>query len=276
MTTWLITGCSTGLGRALAQAVLAHGHNAVVTARNVNAVKDIAAGDPDTALVLPLDVTDKEQISSAVQQAQARFGGIDVLVNNAGYGYRAAVEEADDADIRQLFDTNLFGAVDMIKAVLPDMRAKRAGAILNISSIGARISPAGSGYYSATKAALEGLSGSLHKELQPLGISVTAIEPGAFRTDFAGRSLTQSATAIPDYAETAGKRRKEHDTVHGTQPGDPVKAAEAIIAVVESPTPPSLLVLGQDAYGAFAAVAGAQRAELDQWRDLSLSTGIDE
>ncbi|MET3934148.1 oxidoreductase [Arthrobacter sp. OAP107] len=276
MTTWLITGCSTGLGRALAQAVLAHGHNAVVTARNVNAVKDLAADYPDTALALPLDVTDKEQISSAVQQAQARFGGIDVLVNNAGYGYRAAVEEADDADIRQLFDTNLFGAVDMIKAVLPGMRAKRAGAILNISSIGARISPAGSGYYSATKAALEGLSGSLHKELQPLGISVTAIEPGAFRTDFAGRSLTQSATAIPDYAETAGKRRKEHDTVHGTQPGDPVKAAEAIIAVVESPTPPSLLVLGQDAYGAFAAVADAQRAELDQWRDLSLSTGIDE
>jgi NAD(P)-dependent dehydrogenase (short-subunit alcohol dehydrogenase family) len=276
MTTWLITGCSTGLGRALAQTVLAHGHNAVVTARNVNAVKDIAADFPGTALALPLDVTDKEQISSAVQQAQARFGGIDVLVNNAGYGYRAAVEEADDADIRQLFDTNLFGAVDMIKAVLPDMRAKRAGAILNISSIGARISPAGSGYYSATKAALEGLSGSLHKELQPLGISVTAIEPGAFRTDFAGRSLTQSATAIPDYAETAGKRRKENDTVHGTQPGDPGKAAEAIIAVVESPNPPSLLVLGQDAYGAFAAVADAQRAELDQWRELSLSTGIDE
>ncbi|MBT2550517.1 oxidoreductase [Arthrobacter sp. ISL-65] len=276
MTTWLITGCSTGLGRALAQTVLAHGHNAVVTARNINAVKDIAADFPDTALALPLDVTDKEQISSAVQQAQARFGGVDVLVNNAGYGYRAAVEEADDADIRQLFDTNLFGAVDMIKAVLPDMRANKAGAILNISSIGARISPAGSGYYSATKAALEGLSGSLHKELQPLGISVTAIEPGAFRTDFAGRSLTQSATAIPDYAETAGKRRKEHDTVHGTQPGDPGKAAEAIIAVVESPNPPSLLVLGQDAFGAFAAVADAQRAELDQWRELSLSTGIDD
>lgn len=276
MTTWLITGCSTGLGRALAQAVLAHGHNAVVTARNANAVKDIVADFPETSLALPLDVTDKEQISSAVQQAQSRFGGVDVLVNNAGYGYRAAVEEADDADIRQLFDTNLFGAVDMIKAVLPDMRAKRAGAIMNISSIGARISPAGSGYYSATKAALEGLSGSLHKELQPLGISVTAIEPGAFRTDFAGRSLTQSATAIPDYAETAGKRRKEYDTVHGTQPGDPAKAAEAIIAVVESGNPPSMLVLGEDAYGAFAAVADAQRAELDQWRELSLSTGIDE
>ena len=275
MATWLITGCSTGLGRALAQAVLAHGHNAVVTARNVSTVEDIAAAFPGTALALPLDVTDQTQISSAVKQARTRFGGVDVLVNNAGYGYRAAVEEADDADIRQLFDTNVFGAVDMIKAVLPDMRAKRAGAILNISSIGARISPAGSGYYSATKAALEGLSGSLHKELQPLGISVTVIEPGAFRTDFAGRSLTQSATAIEDYAETAGKRRKEHDTMHGTQPGDPAKAAEAILTVVESANPPSLLVLGKDAYDAFAAVAQGERTELDQWRDLSLSTGID-
>ncbi|MBT2596678.1 oxidoreductase [Arthrobacter sp. ISL-72] len=276
MATWLITGCSTGLGRALAQTVLAHGHNAVVTARNVAAVEDIAAAFPGTALALPLDVTDKDQITAAVDKARARFGGIDVLVNNAGYGYRAAVEEADDADIRQLFDTNVFGAVDMIKAVLPDMRAKRAGSILNISSIGARISPAGSGYYSATKAALEGLSGSLHKELQPLGINVTVIEPGAFRTDFAGRSLTQSTTAIADYAETAGKRRKENDTVHGTQPGDPDKAAAAIIAVVESPKPPALLVLGKDAYGAFTAVADAQRAELDQWRGLSLSTGIDD
>ncbi|MDN4643063.1 oxidoreductase [Arthrobacter sp. PsM3] len=274
MATWLITGCSTGLGRALAQAVLAHGHNAVVTARNPSTLQDIAAAFPHTALTLPLDVTDRAQISSVVQQARTRFGGIDVLVNNAGYGYRAAVEEADDADIRQLFDTNVFGAVDMIKAVLPDMRAKRAGSILNISSIGARISPAGSGYYSATKAALEGLSGSLHKELQPLGINVTVIEPGAFRTDFAGRSLTQSATALRDYADTAGKRRKEQDTVHGTQPGDPAKAAEAILTVVESPNPPSLMVLGKDAFDAFAAVAQAERAELDQWRDLSLSTGI--
>ena len=275
MATWLITGCSTGLGRALAQAVLAHGHNAVVTARNVTALQDIAAAFPQTALALPLDVTDKAQITSVVEQARTRFGGIDVLVNNAGYGYRAAVEEADDADIRHLFDTNVFGAVDMIKAVLPDMRANRSGSILNISSIGARISPAGSGYYSATKAALEGLSGSLHKELQPLGINVTVIEPGAFRTDFAGRSLTQSATAIEDYAATAGKRRKENDTVHGTQPGDPAKAAEAMLAIVESANPPALLVLGKDAFDAFAAVAQAQRTELDQWRDLSLSTGIE-
>lgn len=274
MATWLITGCSTGLGRALAQAVLARGHNAVVTARHSDTVEDLTTAYPDTALALPLDVTDRAQITSAVEQAKARFGGIDVLVNNAGYGYRAAVEEADDADIRQLFDTNVFGTVDMIKAVLPDMRAQKSGSIVNISSIGARIKPAGSGYYSATKAALEGLSGSLHKELQPLGISVTVVEPGAFRTDFAGRSLTQSAKPIEDYAETAGKRRKENDTVHGTQPGDPAKAAEAIIAVAESPDPPSLLVLGTDAFGAFAAVAEAERTELDTWRDLSLSTDI--
>lgn len=275
MATWLITGCSSGLGRALAEKVLADGHNAVITARNANTIQDLSAGFPETALALPLDVTDKEQIKAAVKEAQQKFGSIDVLVNNAGYGYRAAVEEADDDDIRRLFDTNVFGSVDMIKAVLPGMRANKAGSILNISSIGARICPAGSGYYSATKAALEGISGSLHKELKPLGINVTVIEPGAFRTDFAGRSLTQSATAIPDYAETAGKRRKENDTVHGTQPGDPAKAAQAILAVVDSPNPPAMLVFGKDAYGAFTAVAEAQRAELEQWRELSLSTGID-
>jgi NAD(P)-dependent dehydrogenase (short-subunit alcohol dehydrogenase family) len=274
MATWLITGCSTGLGRALAQAVLTHGHNAVVTARDVTTVQDLADAFPDTGLALPLDVTDRARISSVLDQAKARFGGVDVLVNNAGYGYRAAVEEADDADVRQLFDTNVFGAVDMIKAVLPDMRARRSGSIVNISSIGARITPAGSGYYSATKAALEGISGSLRREVEPLGINVTVIEPGAFRTDFAGRSLTQSASPIEDYADTAGKRRKENDTMDGNQPGDPAKAAEAILTIVDSPTPPSLVVLGEDAVGAFTAVADAQRAELDQWRDLSLSTAI--
>jgi NAD(P)-dependent dehydrogenase (short-subunit alcohol dehydrogenase family) len=274
MATWLITGCSTGLGRALAEAVLAAGHNAVVTARDAASVGDITANFPDTSLTLPLDVTDKAQVSAAVQQAEARFGGVDVLVNNAGYGFRAAVEEADDGDIRRLFDTNFFGAVDMIKAVLPGMRARRSGAILNISSIGARITPPGSGYYSATKAALEGLSGSLRNELQPLGISVTAVEPGAFRTDFAGRSLTQSATPIADYAETAGKRRKENDTMDGNQAGDPVKAAEAIITVVESGSPPALLLLGTDAFGAFGMVADFLRQETEQWKDLSLSTDI--
>ncbi|KUL25863.1 oxidoreductase [Actinoplanes awajinensis] len=271
-TTWLITGCSSGLGRALAAAVLARGDHAVVTARDAATVEDLADAHPATALAVSLDVTDAEQVTAAVRQAQERFGGVDVLVNNAGYGYRAAVEEGDDADVQRLFATNFFGAVAMIKAVLPGMRARRGGTILNISSIGARLCPPGSGYYSATKAALEGMSGSLRKELAPLGITVTAVEPGAFRTDFAGRSLTQSATVIDDYAETAGKRRKEHDTVHGTQPGDPAKAAQALITAVDSGRAPELLLLGSDAVTVIGRTLDDQRAELQTWRDLSAGT----
>ncbi len=276
MTTWLITGCSTGLGRALAQAVLARGDNAVVTARDTSTLQDLATEFPTTALAVALDVTEQSQVDAAVQQAEERFGSVDVLVNNAGYGYRAAIEEGSDEDVRTLFDTNVFGPVAMIKAVLPGMRSRRSGAIVNISSIGARISPPGSGYYSASKAALEGLSGSLQKEVKPLGISVTVVEPGGFRTDFAGRSLTQSAEAIADYADTAGKRRKEHDTVHGTQQGDPDKAAAAIITAVEAPETPGFLLLGEDASKAFDAVEEAQRAEVDHWRELSVSTGYTE
>jgi NAD(P)-dependent dehydrogenase (short-subunit alcohol dehydrogenase family) len=272
MNTWLITGCSTGLGRALAEAVLARGDNAVVTARDAAKVKDLAESHPGTALALSLNVTDPEQVTDVVRQSEARFGGVDVLVNNAGYGYRAAVEEGDDADVQQLFATNFFGAVAMIKAVLPGMRARRSGAIVNISSIGARICPPGSGYYSASKAALEGLSGSLRKELEPLGITVTAVEPGGFRTDFAGRSLTESATVIDDYADTAGKRRKEHDTTHGNQPGDPAKAAEALITAVGSGRSPALLLLGTDAVTAVSRVLDGQQAELQAWRELSTST----
>ncbi len=272
MTTWLITGCSTGLGRALAEGVLAAGHNAVVTARDTATIADLAEIYPGTALAQQLDVTNRDQIRAVVEQAESQFGAVDVLVNNAGYGYRAAVEEAEDADVEQLFATNFFGPVAMIKAVLPGMRQRRTGAIVNISSIGARICPPGSGYYSATKAALEGLSGSLQKELEPLGITVTVVEPGAFRTDFAGRSLTQSADAIGDYADTAGMRRKEHDTVHGTQPGDPVKAAEAILTAVTSPNPPKFLLLGQDALTFFNAVHDAERAEIDHWAELTTTT----
>ncbi|WP_329609216.1 SDR family NAD(P)-dependent oxidoreductase [Arthrobacter sp. ATA002] len=209
MATWLITGCSTGLGRALAEAVLARGDNAVVTARDPSTVEDLAAQYPESALALALDVTDVGQIQSAAAGGTEKFGGIDVLVNNAGYGYRAAVEEGDDADVRSLFDTHFFGSVNLIKAVLPQMRSRRSGTIVNLSSIGATAAPAGSGYYAAVKSALEGLTGSLRKELEPLGISAMAVEPGGFRTDFAGRSLQQSAAAIPDYAETAGKRRRK-------------------------------------------------------------------
>jgi NAD(P)-dependent dehydrogenase (short-subunit alcohol dehydrogenase family) len=272
MSTWFITGCSTGLGRALAEAVLANGHNAVATARDVGTLKALVEAYPDTALALTLDVTDSSQASSAVEQAEARFSSIDVLVNNAGYGYRAAVEEGADEDVHRLFATNFFGPIAMIKAVLPGMRGRRAGAIVNISSIGARITPVGSGYYSATKAALEGASGSLRWELAPLGISVTVVEPGAFRTDFAGRSLAQSAEAIDAYAQTAGQRRKENDTTHGTQAGDPAKAAQAIITAVEAPDTPFLLLLGQDALIGFRAVAESQLAEVDKWEDLARHT----
>jgi NAD(P)-dependent dehydrogenase (short-subunit alcohol dehydrogenase family) len=274
MTTWLITGCSTGLGRALAAAVLARGDDAVVTARNVATVADLAAADPGHALALALDVTDPAQTRAAVEAASERFGGVDVLVNNAGYTYRAAVEEGDPADVDRLFATNFFGPVDLIKLVLPGMRERRRGAIVNVSSIGARISPPGSGYYAAVKSALEGMTASLRKEVQPLGITVMAVEPGGFRTDFAGRSLAGASVAIEDYAETAGPRRKENDRVHGTQPGDPDKAAGAIIEAITSPDAPGLLILGKDALGGFEQVLDAQRAELDKWRALSTSTDL--
>ena len=275
MTTWLITGCSTGLGRALAQAVLAHGDSVVVTARDVDSVRDIAEPYPGTALAVALDVTDEAQVAAAVRAAEERFGQVDVLVNNAGYGYRAAVEEGDEVDVQRLFDTQLFGSVRTIKAVLPGMRSRRSGTIVNLSSIGARISPEGSGYYAAVKAAIEALTLSLRKEVAPLGIRAFSVEPGGFRTDFAGRSLTQSAEPIADYAETAGKRRKEHDTVHGTQAGDPERAAAALIRVVGSESTPSLLLLGNDAQDAFRAALDALRADADEWEQLSRSTDFD-
>lgn len=272
MSTWLITGCSTGLGRDLAQAVLAHGHQAVVTARDAARVQDLVDAHPETALAVALDVTDGAQVADAVRVAEERFGGVDVLVNNAGYGYRAALEEGEEDAVAQLFATNFFGAVAMTKAVLPGMRARRSGAVVNISSIGAQICPPGSGYYAASKAALEALSASLAKEVGPLDISVTVVEPGSFRTDFAGRSLQQAREPIADYAETAGRRRKEHDRVHGTQPGDPAKAAEAVIAAVESAEPPSLLVLGGDALNSYRRTLDSRRQVLDAWEATSLST----
>ena len=275
MSTWLITGCSTGLGRALAEAVIGTGHNAIVTARSVSGVADLAETTPERVLAVALDVTRPDQVVSAVQQAEERFGGVDALVNNAGYGYRAAVEEGDDADVRTLFETHFFGTVAMIKAVLPGMRARRRGAIVNVSSIGAQLTPVGSGYYSAAKAAIEGLSGALRGELAPLGISVTVVEPGAFRTDFAGRSLAQSANVIDDYAATAGQRRKERDTMHGNQPGDPAKAGAAILAAVESPEPPAFLLLGADALAAYRYVADKRAKDIANWEQLTTSTDFD-
>lgn len=272
MRTWFITGCSTGLGRHLALAVLEQGHNAVVTARDPGALADIGAAYPKTALTLALDVRDGGQIAAAVAQAEARFGGIDVLVNNAGHGYRAAIEEADMAEVRALFETNFFGAAEVIRAALPGMRARRGGVIVNLSSIAGRGAAPGSGYYAATKFALEGMSDALRKEVAPLGIKVIVVEPGGFRTDFAGRSLRQAQAAIGDYDRTAGRRRKENDRSHGAQPGDPARGAQAILQVVEAPEPPFRFAMGRDALAFIDRELEAQRRDLDGWADLSATT----
>jgi NAD(P)-dependent dehydrogenase (short-subunit alcohol dehydrogenase family) len=270
MPSWFITGCSTGLGRWLARAVLARGWNAVVTARDPASVADIFAEHPETAVALKLDVAKSIQVADAVQQAQARFGGIDVLVNNAGYGYRGAVEEASQAEIRELFDTNFFGLVAVTQAVLPGMRARGSGYIVNVSSVGGRMVAPGSGFYSATKFAVEGMSDALRKEVKPLGIGVIVVEPSGFRTDFAGRSLRESARMIGAYAPTAGKRRKESITNDGKQAGDPVRAAEAIINAVQSDNPPFRLALGRAAEERIRQEMETQRRDLDTWADMAL------
>lgn len=266
---WLITGCSTGFGRELVKAVRAHGHHVVATARDLASLDDFAA-DP-AILVQVLDVTKPAQIAAAVQAAEARFGRIDVLVNNAGYGYLSAVEEGEDDEIRAMFEANVFGLAAMTKAVLPGMRARRSGHVINISSMGGLIGFPGIGYYNATKFAVEGLSEALAKETAPLGIKVTVVEPGPFRTDWAGRSLKVPKTAIADYADTAGARRGAIQGYSGQQPGDPVRAAQAIIAAVEAQNPPLHLLLGKVALDAVAAKLAAFTDELGQWRDLSLS-----
>lgn len=272
--TWFITGCSSGLGRAFAQEVLKKGYNAIITSRKTDQIQDLGDQYPETALVLSLDITDSEQITSVIKQAESRFGGIDVLLNNAGYGYRAAVEEGDDGDVRALFDTIFFGTVNMIKAVLPGMRSRRSGTIFNVSSIGGRFSSPGSGYYSAAKYALEGLSDTLSKEVAPLGIRVIIIDPGAFRTDFAGRSLKGAKKAIADYEETVGPRRKENDKSNGTQPGDPQKAAQVIIELEKSEEVPLRILLGTDAIKIISKELEAQHQELEKWKSISIKTDL--
>jgi NAD(P)-dependent dehydrogenase (short-subunit alcohol dehydrogenase family) len=271
---WFITGCSTGFGRELARAVLARGHRAVATARNA-ATLDEFASNPQ-ALALALDVTDPDQIGRAVTAAVERFGQIDVLVNNAGYGYLSAVEEGEDDEVRAMFEVNVFGLATMTKAVLPLMRSRRSGAVVNISSMGGLIGFPGIGYYNATKFAVEGLSEALAKECAPLGVKVIVVEPGPFRTDWAGRSLKTPKTPISDYAETAGARRAVIQGYSGQQPGDPVRAAEAIIAAVASPNPPLHLVLGRVAYDQVKAKVDDFVRELEQWRELSLSADYPE
>ncbi len=273
---WFITGCSTGFGRELAKAVLARGWRVVATARRPEQMDDLLRGQEDRALKLRLDVTDHAEVVAAVKQAEARFGQIDVLVNNAGYGYLAAVEEGEDDAIRAQFETNVFGLADLIREALPGMRRRRSGHIVNYSSIGGLVSFGATGYYHASKYAVEGLSESLAVEVAPLGIHVTLVEPGPFRTDWAGRSIVESKTVIDDYAETAGVRRKQTHERSGNQVGDPVRAAEAVITAVTSAEPPLRLLLGAPALELAYGKLDKLRANFDAWKDVTLGADYPE
>ncbi|MGI4861725.1 MAG: oxidoreductase [Janthinobacterium lividum] len=269
---WFITGCSTGFGREVASQVLARGWRVVITARDKARVADLAQEAPDRALALSLDVTDSAQIAAAVQAAQERFGRIDVLLNNAGYGYQASVEEGEEAEIRAQFDANVFGLFAMTRAVLPLMRAQHGGHVLNITSVAGLVGFPGSGYYAASKHAVEGWSDALAAEGKPLGIKVTCIEPGPFRTDWAGRSLKQTPNRIEAYASTAGARLTGTAGGSGQQPGDPVRGAKAMIDITEQAEPPRHMVLG--AFGIDAVTGKLKRslAEIEHWQATSLAT----
>jgi NAD(P)-dependent dehydrogenase (short-subunit alcohol dehydrogenase family) len=269
---WFITGCSTGLGRALAERVLRHGHRCVATARDPAQLADMVSAHPNTSLALALDVTDNKQRQDAISRAEEVFGGIDVLVNNAGHGYSAAVEEGEEDDIRRMFETNFFALAAMTRLVLPRMRSRGKGHIVNISSVGGLVGNPVSGYYNATKFAVEGMSQALAKEVAPLGIHVSLIEPGPLRTDFQGRSMTSVARPIDAYAQTAGARRVQLRASSGKQAGDPERAADAIIKIVESADPPLHLVLGSNGVQRVREALRGVLRSVDEWEAVSLAT----
>ena len=269
---WFITGSSTGFGRVLAEVLLKQGARVAVTARNLDQIQDLVAGYKDTGLALALDVTQPEQIAAAVARAEKFFGRIDVLVNNAGYGYLASIEEGEVDEVRAMFEANFFGLAAVTKAALPGMRARRFGHILNISSIGGLVANPSTGYYSATKFAVEALSEALAKEVEPLGIRVTAIEPGPFRTDWAGRSLKVAKESIADYVDTARAKSLQIAGRSGKQPGDPVRAAEAIITIVREDQPPRNLFLGKIALDMAREKLSYLSRTIDQWEALAVGT----
>ena len=267
---WFITGCSTGFGRELAKEVLASGYRAAVAARNTDDVKDITDAYPDTAIPVKLDVTKADDISAAVTQITEKFGQIDVLVNNAGIGYFGAIEESEEEEVRRMFEINFFGLANVTKAVLPLLRKQRSGHILNVASIGGLVGFPAVGFYNATKFAVDGYSESLSKELAPLGIKVTVIAPSGFRTDWAGRSANNSKIVIDDYKETSEANKNSIRGYSGNQPGDPVRAAKAMIKAVESENPPLRLLLGE------AALKGARnkiellKKDFDTWAEVTV------
>ena len=267
---WVITGCSTGFGRSLAKEVLALGYKVVVTARKKEDITDIVADYPNTALALNLDVTNKSEIAAVVTATMARFSRIDVLVNNAGIGYFGAIEESEEADVRHMFEINVFGLGNMTTAVLPIMRQQKSGHIINIASIGGLVSFPAVGYYNATKYAVDGLSESLAKEVAHLGIKVTIIAPSGFRTDWAGRSAKNSSIVIDDYAPSAHQNKNSIRGYSGNQPGDPERAAKAIIKVVKSPNPPLRLLLGAAALKNARIKLEQLKTDFDTWQETTI------
>ena len=274
--TWFITGASTGFGRVLAEEVLKAGGKVVATARNRDTVADLETKCPQRAKALALDVTDAGQVDSAVTQAFAQFGQVDVLVNNAGYGVAGAIEEVSAAEYMPMFETNVFGLLRVTRAFLPHFRKQRSGHILNLSSIGGLVASPGMGYYTATKFAVEGLSEALAAEVAPLGIRVTIIEPGPFRTDFLGRSGVIAEKRIADYDATAGNMRKYFAENDGKQPGDPHRAVRAMIQVVESPNPPMRLLLGASALQRFRSKLGNWEKEIAEWEQVTVGADFPE
>lgn len=270
--TILITGVSSGMGRALAQEALAAGHRVVGTVRNREAQQAFEALNAQRAFGRLLDVTDVEHIDEVVEEIESTVGPVDVLVNNAGYGHEGILEESSLEEMRRQFDANVFGAVAMIKAVLPGMRQRRRGHIINITSMGSFITLPGISYYCSSKFALEGISETLSKELAPFNIHVTAVAPGSFRTDWAGRSMVRSARSIPDYDVLFDPIRRAREEKSGKQLGDPVKAAHAMLAMVESQSPPVHLLLGSDALSLVRQKLAALGKEIEQWEKLTRST----
>lgn len=267
---WFITGSSSGFGRLLAEHVLALGGSVVATARKPETLQDLTTQFPATAAVLRLDVTDQAQVDGTVKDAIARFGHVDVLVNNAGYGLTGAVEEVTEEEYEPMFNTNIFGLIKMTKALLPHFRERRSGNILNLSSIGGLVGLPGWGYYNATKFAVEGFSEALAEEVGPLGIKITIVEPGPFRTEFLGTSGKEAKAQIADYAKTAGKTREYFKTQSGKQVGDPQKAVEAMVAAVEAPKPPRHLLLGKLALDRYRAKQKQFDADITAWEQVTL------
>ncbi len=274
MKTWFITGVSTGFGRALAEAAIAQGDKVAGTLRQQAQCAAFSAMSPGQSFGYVLDVRSGPDIPRVVAQIEREVGPIDVLVNNAGYGYEGSIEEATPTDIRAQFDVNVFGAIGVIQAVLPFMRERRSGHILNVTSMGGLMTFPGVGIYNASKFALEGINEALSKEVRPFGIKVTAIEPGAFRTDWAGRSLQRTVRTIEDYAATLEPLSAARAARSGKQPGDPRKAAQAILKVVASDRPPVHLLLGTDALGFVREKLKTLQEEINQWEALTVSTDL--